>query len=226
MSYYLSIHKVNSDHSLQAPLYIMKLKNEHEANSALNCASSHMNMAGFCKWSVIPIRTDIQFIAQDLFLPTLINGVIRTNRVANIGFMLLALIWDFATLPIRFFTLPFRAINNLYVESNEHPILFYLRHGGGGINPSSKDDPWVGELGIRVYKEEYEQKGVIRSKDDIVKREGEERIVYLTDKETPYLPTAAQLSTTLTAYETEKIQMQAKMFDQRYNNIWAPADTY
>lgn len=129
-TYHLSIHKIcdsygNLDTFSSREL---QLDNKQDFDHAKKLCENKKNMAGYLKQSVLPIRTDR---AADLFLPTLMNGVVKTKDLAeNFFAVIAAIIWDLATLPVRSLTYFPRMAYNARVKPEPHPLISYLKGKG------------------------------------------------------------------------------------------------
>lgn len=102
-----------------------QLEGEKDFAHAKQLCENRKNMAGFWKQTVLPIRANL---ASDFFLPTLMNMVMKTKEYAGNAFLvIMAIVWDLATLPIRLITfLPWAAYNAM-AKPVEHPLMPYLR---------------------------------------------------------------------------------------------------
>ncbi len=174
MRYNISIHKPCESYARLNTFssQVVQLKDKKEFDQVKELCKDTSNMSGMLKWSVMPIRTDAASLAQDLFLPTLINGVIKTDNTSNVPLVFLALTWDAATLPLRLLSLLPRIGYNSYTNSNDHPLLSYLK--GKGLAPLDVE----GEVRVRVYQEER--------RDGQIKRNGDGYKLHLTDRAVPF----------------------------------------
>ncbi len=155
--------------------------NELDFSQAKGLCENRKNMAGFWKQSVLPIRTDR---VSDLFFPALMNMVLKTERLSRDLFSIIAaIVWDLATLPIRFITFLPRVAYNAMATQEEHPLIPYLRE-----NLIDKDAEQVffdkgkfkeGCFNIYLYKKAVAENSTAEIKSE--KFEG--NLLYLTDRE-------------------------------------------
>jgi hypothetical protein len=185
-SYNCSIHQVGPSYTQLATFdtVIVRLADEREFDAVNQLCQNKTNMAGYWKWTFMPIRTDRDYLVQDLILPTL-NAVMmeeatKASRTFGV-FLLFALLWDAATLPIRLLFLPIRICYNVNVKPSEHPLTSYLRTKG--INR------W-GQVHVLVYKEVPTQFAfaLANSGGPGVRREGTGYSLHLASREVPYEP--------------------------------------
>lgn len=184
-SYNLSIHRACSSYAGLDTFssHFVKLKDEDEFNQVQAMCENGTNMAGILKWSFMPIRTDGDFLLQDLILPTLMNGVMKAKNAASAGLVFIAILWDLATLPVRLLALPVRAWYNASQTPDEHPLVTFLK--GKGLVFSNADDQvnMAGELSVRVYKEEVP---TIGPRAGWIIQNGNRHMLHLADHEVPF----------------------------------------
>lgn len=174
MSYNISVHKACDSYAGLDTFTnkIFTLQDQQEYEQVLQLCKDEKNMAGLFKASMIPIRTIFSSLSTDLFLPTLIHGVIKTKKASKVCFILLALLWDIITLPIRFITLLPRVCYNAFAQSKVHPLIPYLK--GKGLDSLDIE----GEIVIRVYEDNIE--------DNRRYQNGFRYKLFLTDHEVPF----------------------------------------
>lgn len=184
-SYNLSIHRACSSYAGLDSFssHFFKLKDEDEFNKVQEMCENEKNMAGILKWSFMPIRTDGDFLLQDLILPTLMNGVMKAKNAASAGLVFIAILWDLATLPARILALPLRAWYNAGQTPDEHPLVTFLKGKGLVFSKIDGKENMAGELSIRVYKEEVEKTGP-HAGGNI--QNGNRYMLHLTDHEVPF----------------------------------------
>jgi len=182
MTYNISIHKACSSYTGLDTFSsrFVRLQNIEEFNRVDGMCKDKKNMAGIWKAALLPIRTDSEFVWQDLLFPTLINGVIKTHKASSVTLILIAVIWDILTLAVRLVTLlPRMYVNNRSTPS-EHPLIPFLR--GKGLDPLVTD----GEVSIRVYKEERPQGSILQ--------EGKQYMLNLSNREVPFVQSSTGFS--------------------------------
>lgn len=121
----------------------LDLANEEELQHVEALCKDPHNMAGFLKATVVPIRTDHwDVLTRDLFFPTLCNFSLpstaplssyntgKIHSVSTAALLLLSILWDIATLPIRLLTLIPRVVYNNSMTPSEHPLQVFLREKG------------------------------------------------------------------------------------------------
>lgn len=144
----------------------LELANEEELQQvAALCEDSH-NMAGFFKATVMPIRTDSwEALARDFFYPTLLNFYLssafsesleKTSMVSAVSFIILAILYDALTSPIRLVMLLPRVIYNQYVTPREHPLQVFLRDRGILIQKEGPQEVTVSLLQVKKEGEHVE----------------------------------------------------------------------
>ncbi|KAF3361459.1 Uncharacterized protein PHSC3_001833 [Chlamydiales bacterium STE3] len=175
MTYHISVRKACSSYTgldtFTDRTFTLQDKDEYER--VLKLCKNKKNMAGLFKASIIPIRTDSSSIGTDLFLPTLIHGVIKTKNASKVCFILLALLWDSVTLPFRLITLLPRVCYNAFAKSTDHPLIPYLKEKGlDSLNRK-------GEVKIRVYEETI--------KNSRYEKSGFRYKLFLTNHEVPFV---------------------------------------
>lgn len=173
MVYKVSVHKEISSYSglptFSTDSFTIETKEEFDQVHKL--CQDGTNMAGFIKSIIVPIRTDLTHIFDDLFFPTLINVAFKIKILTNVPFIFLAIVCDVISLKIRLFTLIPRAIYNNFAPRKEHPLTPYL------IQKGIAHQNCTGEIKIRVYEQEL--------------KEGKEQYhgiryqLYLSDQDTP-----------------------------------------
>jgi len=135
-TYHLSVYKPTLGISgfPGHPPRSFKLENESEFTHVKKMCENTTNMAGFLKQTFLPIRTDRM---ADVFLPTLMNLVLKTADYAEDAFLILGgMAFDIFTLPSRLaFFLP-RATWNMIKDTEEHPLIEYLKNKG--VHPTWK----------------------------------------------------------------------------------------
>lgn len=91
----------------------------------------------FCRsrrsWGVIlsaaiPVRTSLKDFHKDFFLPTVVNRALKINGLSKVIYVLLALVFDVVTFPMRVVTVIPRAIYN--TERQPHPLYELLQLKG------------------------------------------------------------------------------------------------
>ncbi len=201
-THHLSIYKYNG---FGSPIFRnIQLQDEQEFLRAQQLCKNDKNMAGPWKWSFIPIRTDQ---LSDLLLPSSIHGALRAQEFAldyseNLlaVVLLITLIWDVVTLPIRLVTYLPRLCYNAYAQRMEHPLFPYLREKGFAelvdIAPRVTYQAGNGDANMYIHKKEPQRVDIhLYTQRDI---NGEGRVVdravdlyrlYLAGEEVPFVPT-------------------------------------
>jgi len=151
----------------------LQLDNEQDFSHAKLLCEDRKNMAGFWKQTVLPIRTDR---ASDFFFPTLMNMVIKTKSLSENFFAVLgAMIWDLATLPIRFVTFLPRVAYNAMATPAEHPLISYLKEKGLS-SQSLRFLEEDGRVNVLLYTKEVKE-------GRVEERSGKNYLLHLTDRE-------------------------------------------
>lgn len=191
-TYHLSIHKSCDSYAGMETFSSQELQldNERDFSQATQLCENRKNMAGFWKQTVLPIRTDR---ASDFFFPTLMNMVIKTKSLSENFFAVLgAIIWDLATLPIRFVTFLPRIAYNAMATPTEHPLISYL-HGKGlssihvegespveySLEQNSRRIRFLekdGRVNVLLYTKEIKE-------GRVDERNGKRYLLHLTDRE-------------------------------------------
>ncbi len=174
-TYHLSIYK-DCGFNLGLETFSRKyitLQNEDEFFDVQELCQNRTNLSCFFKASVVPLRTDWEHLSRDLFLPCLMNGILKTKNVSSVCFVLLAIVWDIATLPIRLQTLLPRMLYNFRSKAHVHPLMTYLQRKG--IDQFFRE----GEVNLAIYRQEKRQ-------DGLYDRNGIEYALPLVSRETPF----------------------------------------
>jgi len=208
ISYHLSIYSYVGEYSYEAVSQFrnIQLDNEDDFLRAKQLCDDKKNMAGPWKWSFIPIRTDR---LSDLLLPTSIHGALRAkesafnyseNMLAVV--LLITMIWDIVTLPIRLITYLPRLCYNRYVERAEHPLVPYLREKGLNdfvdVEPERRYEIGNGEAHLHIYRKEPQRLNIHLYTQTPINGGQQAEInenlyrLYLAEEEVPFVPTQGQ----------------------------------
>ena len=98
------------DTSGTVELWRKEVGSKKEAMEWMEAHSHSVRGWGILKASFFPMRVgSCKDLAKDLFLPTFINHALRVNNLfLRVVASLCAFVWDIATMPFRFISLPFR----------------------------------------------------------------------------------------------------------------------
>lgn len=187
VTYHLAIHLPMSSFA-NLDTYCTKdipLESEEEFETVKRLCENPKNMAGGVKQLFIPIRTDA---LSDLFFPILMNGVMKIKSVADSCLaVLIAILMDVVTLPIRLITYIPRWIHNNSQPRVNHPLIPYLINKGLPANfhiitgASAGRESFVEENG-RVNIDLFTKKTIYNQ----IRSEGFQYALYLTDREIPF----------------------------------------
>lgn len=191
-TYHLSVHKsCGSDNGMETfSSRELQLDNAQDFSHATHLCENRMNMADFWKQTVVPIRTDR---ASDFFFPALMNMVIKTKSLSENFFAVLgAMIWDLATLPIRFVTFLPRATYNAMATPAEHPLISYLKGKGLSSRDVQGENPVECSLDrngqrMRFLEKDGRVNVLLYTKEvkdgRVEERSGKKYLLHLTDRE-------------------------------------------
>lgn len=124
ISYTLEVKQGDNHHQIT-------LADKKEFDKVNRLCTDQSNVAGSLKSYIMPIRTDRQSWAKDLFLPSFVNSALKVeDTTARVFSSIFAIILDIATLPLRVITLIPRAIYNACTSPKEHPLIPYFKEKG------------------------------------------------------------------------------------------------